>query len=301
MSLKQCEKEMKNDNKEKILIYVKNKPDVVILAIPLIGAVISVIWNFFMFLYKKGWAVYFRIPDEYILTGNSFSLYDVVVMGVIFLAYSGVAVLTVRMWLRKERLIRRFGFTVVFPMLFMFVLVITKLEDPMAIFSISDREWVYVICKLLLAVLTFHIPLVIAIGYCLFYPVHDDIIQRKKRIGRGKKECEKDRKPQYKRRRYRTHRDRNIMAWTFIALVLSLYFGLAIVNGYRDAAKKRKFEGTYIDEKLYVCVMSDGSSMVLMQGDKKEETLTIDSGHYMKAKAEGHLMQAIECGQFKVD
>ena len=138
MSLKKYEKEMKSNNMEKFLNYTKNKPDVVLLAIPLIGAVISVIWNFFMFLYKKGWAVYFRVPDEYILVGNSFSLYDVIVMGVIFLAYSGVAVLTVRMWLRKESLIRRFGFTVVLPMLFMFVLVITKLEEPMTIFSISD-------------------------------------------------------------------------------------------------------------------------------------------------------------------
>lgn len=283
------------------LNYAKNKPDVVILAIPLIGAVISAIWNFFMFLYKKGWAVYFRIPDQYILTGNSFSLYDAIVMGVIFLAYSGVAVLTVRMWMRKENLIRRIGFTVVLPMLFMFVLVITNLENPMIILRMSNREWGNVISRLLLAVLTFHIPLVIAIGYCLFYPVHDDIIQRKKRIGRTIMEYEKDRKPLYKRRRYRTHRDRVIMASTFIALVLSLYFGFAIVNGYGDAAKKRKFEVTYIDEKLYVSVMSDGSNMILMQGDKIEEMLTIDSRHYMKAKAEGHLMQEIECRQVKVD
>ncbi len=36
-------------------------------------------------------------------------------------------------------------------------------------------------------------------------------------------------------------------------------------------------------------------------GDKKEETLTIDSDHYMKVKAEGHLMREIECRQVKMD
>ena len=193
MILDQYGNEIERGHSRKAIQYVKEHPSVVITIIPLFGAIFSVFIRFIMFLYKKGWAMYFSVPGEYILIGNSLSLYEIIVVGVILLGYAGVAVLTTRMWLRKEHLLKRIGCTFLLPMLFIFIFMIISLENPMLVFELTSKDWLYILWYLTTIVLFFHFPVVFAIGYFFAYPLNDDIIRKKENSKKGKNKKEKRR------------------------------------------------------------------------------------------------------------
>ncbi len=296
MILDQYGKEIKANHSKSIIDYIKAHPSVVIAVISFVGAIISVLIRFITFLHKKGWAMYFRVPDEYILIGNSISIYSVIVTGVISLAYIGAAILTVRMWLRKDNLLKRIGCTFLVPMLFIFIYLVISIGNPMFILKMSRSEWVYVLRNIIIMVLLIHIPFVFGMGYCMALPLHKDIIQRRGNTNRKRKKYKKSKT----NKKYKNEKDRLILGLTWIAFVMAIYFIYTIFAGHKQASDEKKFKVTYIDEKLYVSVMSDGNNLILKRGAFKNKTLIIYGDECMKVNSDGYLLKEITYDKVKV-
>lgn len=285
MLLNQYGSEMETSHIKRAVHYIKLHPSVVIAAVPLVGSILSVLFSFIEFLYKKGVAIYFDVPDEYILIRNSLSLFGIVFTGIVFLAYSGIAVLTVRIWLRKERWVKRIGCTFLLPMLFTFIFMVVCTENPMLLLEFQWRDWGYLLWHTIIIVLFVHLPMVFGIGYCFVHPLNEDILQNKKKAN-------KEMKKQLKKTR--SQRDRLIFSVTWIAIVISAYFMAAMFMGYKEASEEREFNVVYIDEKLYISVMNDGDSLALKPGIYENKKLIIYGNENMMISSKGYLLKEMQ-------
>ena len=65
-------------------------------------------------------------------------------------------------------------------------------------------------------------------------------------------------------------------------------------SGYKQASEQKKFNVTYVEGKLYICVMNDGDNLILKRGIHKDKGLIIYGDKNMKVSSNGYLLKEVQ-------
>lgn len=277
--------ELRRVSFQRVYEIVSKNIGIFLAVIPLTGMAASAVFNFLIYIYTKGQASYFNVPDQYLIINQGVTIYSIILHGSIALVCVAVARWTVRTILRQRSWGRKILVMIltggILPMLFLLVVIIFVLDTPSQVFELSREDWIEFFIFATITILCLHGPFVYTAGYLATYPVQKYLIKR--RYDDSRKE------DYYHSWKYKNHRILGAVVCVIAIIGFGWYY---YYLGFQSVEKQKDFQITMIDGHTYVVVMMDGNEAVVGKCDAEEGgTLKVNTGEYMKVECINLLLQ----------
>lgn len=270
---------------QRICDWISKNISALLTIIPLISVAGNSFFNFTIYLFIKGKASYFNIPNEYVVINYKVEIYNIVIKSGIFLMYLLVVIWTVRVILRRQSSVGKVFMAIlmdgILPIIFLFVVAILFFDVTPDIRTWSGEDFLYFL-ELSVFVIIMHGCMVVGFGYCILYPLHLDLIKEKKKV----KSSPKVNVDRWKNRDYRIIGVILIVVGLVLEIVYLQYWGRQSVQNQQN------FQITVINDNTYVVVMMDGDTAIVEKCDVGDgNTLKVDVNEYMKVECKNLLIQ----------
>lgn len=240
---------------------VKENTAQIAIAIPIMGAILTVLVNFCHFLTVYGYYCYFEIDKRLILPYNSVNLYQMLSLIVIVGAYWVFAIFAVRMFFNKKNILGKIVCWIVVPIVINW-LMCKEIYSELKI-------------SLLLALILIQWLLIWAMGYCFVPSFHDDIRETKrKKLDSGINKSDK----------VLNRRKDNIILGILLIFIALIFEFWEIYEYNNDMAREQKYYGIIdFEGKEYAVIDGNIDKLVLQEClcDNNKKELTIYTNTYI--------------------